>query len=707
MTDTMLAPRLRPWHERGTTRRPGAHLDRLPVGIDLRGFSLAEGVRAAVASGLLVLVSLWVQSFPLLLAAFAANLTCFCDAGGPLQGRVRALLAFTVLGALTWVGFGLLRNLSWPVVVPVAGLAVFLCSMARVWGAAAQAIGNVLIVTVALAIDVPLRADAAPLLLLSFLGGGFWAVLLTLAIWRVQPDRPAARALGEVWATLSALAHDLRVLALSQTDEAGWDAHARAHRRASRMMLEEARQHVSGAARARGPSSAWVRRAVLDLETAETMFSALIGLGDVLEGGSAPIRRSGARALRLLRPVFSLWSRGAPVRPDRIEAALRQVAECGRAAPALAPSLASVSDACRVMVRTALPDDRPALPQPGSPSAATLVMALVVQPLLENLTWRSAILRHAARATALTLPALAWSMIWWSPYGHWLTITVALTMQPYFAATWQRVLERVGGTLLGGLIGAAAAFLPDGGTVKAVLLVPLCIIGFSVRQVSYGAYIACLTPLVVVLFDVAEPGHSDAMIAGMRFSYTVLGGGIALAASLLLWPSWDSHRLRQDVGGTLTAYAALAASVLGDLGSPAGGSQAAARRAAGVASNNLEAALSRAMQEPRRVRNHEIEAGLVVDAALRRFGGALMALQHEARGGLTPGTNLLAWRRWIEVALVDLASGRAVNHPAPAASPGSALERIRRAIGVIDAAWTAAENAPGLADGGQAPAEPG
>ncbi len=70
----------------------------------------------------------------------------------------------------------------------------------------------------------------------------------------------------------------------------------------------------------------------------------------------------------------------------------------------------------------------------------------VLSPLRANLTWSSAILRHAVRAVVLTVVAIAISLLWWSVYAHWLTITVALTMQPYFAATWQRALERIGGT---------------------------------------------------------------------------------------------------------------------------------------------------------------------------------------------------------------------------------------------------------------------
>ena len=89
-----------PLIRRGTLRAPGANLGQLPVGLDFAGINLAEGLRAAVASGAVLLLNVWVQSPALLFIAFAANLACFCDIGGALRDRVPALLAFTLLGAV-------------------------------------------------------------------------------------------------------------------------------------------------------------------------------------------------------------------------------------------------------------------------------------------------------------------------------------------------------------------------------------------------------------------------------------------------------------------------------------------------------------------------------------------------------------------------------------------------------------------------------
>ncbi len=290
-----------------------------------------------------------------------------------------------------------------------------------------------------------------------------------------------------------------------------------------------------------------------------------------------------------------------------------------------------------------------------------------------NLTWSSAILRHAVRAAVLTVAAVAISLTWWSVYSHWLSITVALTMQPYFAATWQRALERIGGTVLGALIGGLLAFFPQTALVDSLLMVPLSIIGFSVRQVSYGAYVACLTPLVVILFDVAEPGHAEWLIATMRTLYTVGGrrrggGGLLPAVAELGARPHGPGPARRAPGPRPLRRGRLRGA--GRAGPGRAVDVEPARRAAGVASNNLEASLSRALQEPGRAHRRRLEAIMAADAALRRLGGALIALQHDthAGDGLRGGA-WAAWSRWVPDALDGLAGS---DPPRPAAAAGAA-----------------------------------
>lgn len=676
-----------PRPRRGTLRAPGADLRKLPVGLDLSGISLAEGLRAAVASGAVLVLNISVQSPALLFVAFAANLACFCDVGGALRDRVPALLTFTLLAALLWSGLGLLHGFGLPLLLPLSGLVVFCNAMARVWGARAMAVGNVLTVVLALAVDRALAPAEAGVLFLAFLVGGAWAVLLTLFIWRIHPERAGSRMVARNWRLLADFAHELGGLLRpgGGAQEAAFEAHARAHRRALRDALEETRDALVATARPQGLAGSVVARNLLAVEDQDRIFGALIALSDLVEhAGDAATAGAAARLLRRLRPLLDLAARPEGRRRRSIEPALGRLTAAAAGQPALADLAAVLADRLRIAERLRAEDAGVDLPEPAPRPGAGLDAWLT--PLRANLSWSSAILRHALRAAVLTMAAVAVSLTWWSVYSHWLTITVALTMQPFFAATWQRALERIGGTVLGALLGGLLAFFPQTPLVDSLLMVPLSVIGFSVRQVSYGAYIACLTPLVVILFDVAEPGHAEWLIATMRTLYTVGGGVAAVLACTLLWPSWEPDRTARSLAEALRAHARYAAAVFA---ARAGAGQAAgldaARRAAGMASNNLEASLSRALQEPGRAHRHRLEAIMAADAALRRLGGALLTLQHDtrARDGLAEG-DWDAWSRWVPEALERLAAPEGGRAPAsPPAPPAGTLARVGRIVEVL------------------------
>lgn len=667
----------------GTARNPGSDLAQLPVGLDLAGISLAEGLRAALAAGVVLLLDLWLHQPPLLLIASGAMLTCFCDVGGTLRQRLPMLLSFAVLGGITWAAFGLLRAAGTGPALLVVAPAVFLFSMARVWGLRPQTVGNILLVVMALALDRPLDGAGAALVAACFIAGGLWASLLTAFIWRLRPDAPAREAVSRVLLALADLAGDLRLLIERQAPAAEWDAHARAHRRAVRGAIETGRGVVASAMAGRGLVSGGAAAAATTLEAADQLFGETIVLSELMEGATDPAAREAAiRLLRRVRPLLRVLALGRRAGRERLTVALDRAAP---AEPALGALAGLMVDRLRVLVRVATGQDRETPRAFTAAPTETGPLMRVWAPLRDELVPGSAILRHALRATLLTVPAVAAALVWWTPYAHWLSITVALTMQPFFAATWQRALERIGGTALGALLGGALAFVPATPTALGVALVALSVIGFSVRQVSYGAYIACLTPLIVLLFEIAEPTHSPWLVAGMRALYTLVGGGIAVLACLTLWPSWEPDRLRTELRGTLLAYARLAGAVLATPATRRDPEVESARRAAGVANSNLEASLSRALQEPGRRHRAELVRVLAADAMLRRLGAMLLALPHDGhlRAELD-GAALDGWRRYLEGALTALADGRA-SFPAPPDEPRaeSTLHRLHRALDVL------------------------
>ncbi len=317
--------------------------------------------------------------------------------------------------------------------------------------------------------------------------------------------------------------------------------------------------------------------------------------------------------------------------------------------------------------------------------------ARVLSPVRANLDWQSAAFRHALRAAVVAAPALAFTLRLSGRYQHWLTITLLLTMQPFYALTWQRALERVGGTVLGGLIAAVLALVCTTPLGIAAALFPLAVLAFTMRGGQLRRLHRLLTPLVVLLTEFSRPGTGELTIAALRARYTLAGGALAVAGCILLWPSWEPDRLRRELRTAIAAHAAFAEAELGALLGEGGRGRWTPRAArAGVASNNLEDLVSRALHEPRRSQRRELQSAMVVDAALRRMAGRLSALQIDPHHADGIGAEALRdWRAWIGGALLALPRA-AVASPRPSGRAPDALLRIARQIELLDGTRTLA-----------------
>ncbi len=627
-------------------------------------------------------------------AALAALLTCLCDPGGPIRQRLPAILAFGILGALVTVAYGVLRHAPLPLVIVLASIGIFCSAFARVLGQAWQQVGNLLTVVQVLALtrtidDWRTGAELGG----AFVAGSLWAGVLTLVLWRVYPFLRARRAVADVYRELARLAADLRQLLRNPaTSESEWDAHARLHRRTVRDAIERARSTVLAKTRARGPVSGRAAQTWLRLELADQIFGALIGLSDLLASAPVPATRSAAdRVLRLLRPQLVVLAAhivsDAPTRLPRLEraaAALVAAAPPGCGVEGVASALAE-----RLQGAITLAAQENWLTDPVTGEPARLAWKRVRSTIRANLNWHSEALRHALRAAATAAPAFAFTLQWPGPYQHWLTIMLVMTMQPYVALTYARAVERIVGTMLGGVIAALLATVCNTPLLIALALFPLAVIALSLRPASFGLFITCLTPLVVLLSELGHPGQSELTIAAMRALYALIGGSLAVLATLVLWPSWEPDRVVRDLRVAFLTHGAYAAAEIAALLGEANDAVVdAARRAAGMASNNLESTLQRALLEPGGA-GDALGAALTIDAALRRMAGRITAL-HLAETARHDPEPWRAWTAWIDAATAKLAARDPVLPPRPALPAGDpqagSLTRIARQLEVAASA---------------------
>jgi uncharacterized membrane protein YccC len=663
-------------------------LARLPITHNPRALSVAEGVRAALSVSVIIAASEYLNLPPLREAALAALWTCLCDPGGPVRRRVPALLSFTVIGALVTGGFGLIRGLGPVVALPVGVLALFAASFVRVHGAAAQQVGALLSFAIVLALDQPLAPLEAAQTAGVFTFGGVWATLLTLVIWRLHPYRATRQAVAEIYHALANLTADLLGrLRDGTTDEAAWAAHARVHRRAVRDAIEAARAAVMDILRGRGAGGSRASQSLIRLETGDQLFGALIALSDLLEHGSDAERDAARRLLRRMRPLLLMLaevalSDRADIHPrlkraiDRIAA---QVARLPEADP-LRPIADRIVERLRIAHTLAVPADF--VPDRAPDGRRASWRERLLEPARANLTWKSPTLRHALRSAVTAAPALAFTMLWFTPYDHWLTITIVATMQPFFALTYTHAVQRIAGTALGGLIAAGVGLLCTTPLTISLAMFPLTIAALAVRAVNFGLYTLALTPVVVLLVETGQPDTAEWRIALARAAFTTIGGLVAVAASFALWPSREPERLVAGAREAIGAHGAYAKAVFAYLlGEAPPAAVEAARRGAGVASNTLEAAINRALIERGDGGRDLLEAVLLIDASLRRCAGQLSALQLDPEPRTAAARDSSReWRDWTVGALRSLAAGQTELPPRPDAVVSDAVRRFARQI---------------------------
>jgi uncharacterized membrane protein YccC len=674
---------------RTPVHRTAPDLARLPIGLNLRAISLAEGLRAALSVAVIIAINQRLHWSALNEAALAALWTCLCDPGGPIRRRVPVLLGFAASGAVLTALFGLARGLGMPVALPLGAFALFALCFARIYGQAGQVFGNLLAFAVILALDRALPdLTTAAIKAAGFVAGGLWAALLTLVIWRLHPFLPARRAVAEVYRRLSVLTADLNTLLAAGSDPARWEAHAREHRRAVREAIEAARAVVFDTVRTRGAIGVRGGHSLIRLEAADQMFGALIGLSDLAEHGTVLERRAASRLLRRTRPLLDTLGRANladdAAKNPRIGRSIDAMAAEASALPdadPLRPLATRIVERLRIAHTLALPENF--LPGVALDGRRVPLPQRVVQPVRANLSWHSASLRHALRIVVMATPALAFTMVRFNQFDHWLTITIVATMQPQFALTYARALERVGGTALGGLVAAAVGLVCTTPLAIAAAMFPLAVVAFAVRAVSLGLFMAALTPLIVLLVETGIPGTSEWSIALARFGFTTLGGVLAVGAGFVLWPTWEPEHLPQEAQAAIGTHGVWAEAALASIaGSAPVAAVEAARRAAGVASNSLEASISRALTEPGAAGRERLAAALVIDAALRRCAGRLSAMQLDParlRAALSPQA-LAAWREWIGGAMRALAAGETALPPRPEVPEADSPVRIARQI---------------------------
>ena len=438
-------------------------------------------------------------------------------------------------------------------------------------------------------------------------------MLLSLVLWPLRPYRPVRLAVGGAYRAVAGYADELS--AWLRTEDAPGPTGVR-------RALETARAALATVRRGRPGESGRGERLLVLGETADQLFGHLFGLSELVEGTSpSPEHARGRAALADSLPAIAASLRAIADeieneedagkveiewRGDRLRAMLPSAERASGEDRARYEHAAELFDRMAQYARVAaavaasLNDGRPVPEladgrQPEDAEPTVPVMA----PLRAALTWDSMILRFAVRVGLVTALAVALTAALDLRRGYWVTITAVLILQPYVGATSTRALQRVLGTIVGGMLTAAlAAAFHD---PVAILVMVFVFSGVSVAllPLNYAAFSLFLTPTFVLL---AEASAGDWHLAGLRIANTILGGGLALAGSRLLWPTPEAERTPAYLAAALRAVRAYLDEVAArfeDRSEAASRAIRARRRMVGLAILNADESLQRSLGEHR------------------------------------------------------------------------------------------------------------
>jgi len=596
-------------------------------------------------------------------AALGGFEAILADAGGPYRSRMASLATLSLGGAAgLFLGSVTGGHLVWA--LPTTILFCFMWSYLGVLGQPFNSAGLLVQVIFICGIGVPTSTWHEALNhALLLLAGGAWAALLSLLLWPLDAYRPARFAVAACYEELASFLASMTELASRGPQRpALWHRLAKHHQYRIRRAVEAGWQAVASIRAEHQSESAQGNQLVVLLEHADFLIARTIALAEQLETQSgtdgsgcdtraisslAGLRQAELYVAQLLLrrgqtaaeaqtqriAVQILPSSLENCSSDRSAVTRFLLAQVTQAASLLDSSIESA--ALLRLGRAPGISRAPAIP--GSVSQFAYVYARladlrqgwnltrVLDQLRANFTRKSLLLRHASRVALVCGLDVAIILGLNINHGYWLLMTSLIVLQPHVSGTMRRGLERIGGTVGGGILAAVLAVLLHSQLAIAAALFPLALLSIAILPVSYAAFAFFLTPAFVLAW---LPFSGDWQLALVRTGNTIAGALISVLAMAFLFPIYERDLAADFLRASLAADRRYLAQ-LAESWKPHTRSTrllANARRAAGLAHNDTEESLERLLAEswPRRRPFAQFVAAFVT--YLRRVAQSVTAL---------------------------------------------------------------------------------
>lgn len=628
--------------------RPARHNLRSTIALTARKPSYAAGLRAAIATILPLVLAAALGSTAgtwLSLGGFSASLA---DRGGSYWTRATTMTALSFSCAVAVI-LGTVGGNHLALVVPLTFIVALVASLARVWGNGGASIGGSTLSTFAIAIAYPATFADAISRAGFIIAGGAWAMAVALTLWPLRPYRPARLAVAASWRALADYAEEA-TSELGRSRISGTREYPLSLPMV-RTTLENARDVLAQIRQGRAGSSARGDQLIVLAQAADQLFGHIVGAAESVESipGAERDPQTDAIILEQLQAIATSARQIAEAIEEENEAnrapvefggaAITSQVESGSVKPADSGAFAALHylHVAAILDRGAQYAEvaaRTAAALNGKKSSDVTASPVIDEPeervplsvhLRAILSPGSLLFRYALRVAVVTSAAVLLAQMLGIKRGYWMTLTVIVILQPYTGVTTQRALQRVLGTILGGLLTAALGAMihdPRAIMVLAFVFVTLCV---ALLPVNYVAFSIFLTPTFVLL---AEASAGDWHLASTRVLNTLMGGALAWLGSRILWPSPEASRMPGYMTASLRAnrdYLTSVADRFDDRSEAAGAAILNARRATGLAASNTDESFQRFLGEHSGP-NEDLAAAMTFMTYSRRLIASIAAL---------------------------------------------------------------------------------
>jgi len=300
-----------------------------------------------------------------------------------------------------------------------------------------------------------------------------------------------------------------------------------------------------------------------------------------------------------------------------------------------------------------------------------------------QLTPRALRFRHAVRLAIALIVGYGVLHLVHPRNGYWILMTTLLVCQPSYGAARRRMLERVGGTVIGLVIGWATLRLLPFGPWQIPLIIISGVVFFAARLRQYPLATAAITVFVVLAFNQVGNGYD---VMWPRLLDTLIGASIAALAIQFILPDWQGRQLSQVLADTVRNDARYLEQIIAQYASGKRDDLVyrIARRDAHNADATLSGVLANMLREPGR-RRQGSETLLRFLATAHTLLGHISTLGvHRQVIGPEPARDVITHAGALTIASLERLANALANHASAPASDDAELSKALETDGIDD-----------------------